>query len=81
METINGVTLQDVDSSMISHVGYDAAHECLYVKFHGSGKSGSATWLYDGVTPMEYTRLTAAPSIGKHFIQNIRGVKTSQRIS
>ena len=23
----------------------------------------------------------AAPSIGKHFIQNIRGVKTSQRIS
>ena len=36
---------------------------------------------YDGVSPMEYTRLTAAPSIGKHFIQNIRGVKTSQRIS
>lgn len=81
METINGVTLQDVDSSMISHVGYDAAHECLYVKFHGSGKSGFATWRYDQIPPSQYAALCSSSSIGRYFIQNIRGQKTSTRIA
>lgn len=74
-------TMHDVESHMIAKIGYDAANQSLYVQFHGSAKSGPALWRYDGVSPMEYTQLTSAASLGKHFIANIRGSKTSTRIS
>ena len=74
-------TMHDVESHMIAKIGYDAANQSLYVQFHGSAKSGPALWRYDGVTPMEYATGCSAPSIGKWFIANIRGAKTSTRIS
>ena len=74
-------TMHQVESSMIESVGYDAAQQQLFVTFKPSGRQGAATWRYDHVTPAEYATLTAAPSIGKAFIANIRGSRTSQRVS
>lgn len=81
MSVPSSVILRDVNSSMITRVGYDAAKQELYVEFKGSGKQGPALWLYEHVSPFEYAQLTAAASIGKHFLQAIRGAKTSTRVN
>lgn len=54
----------EVESSSISHVGYDGG--ALFVTF----KRG-ATYRYEGVKPEEYADLRKAESIGKHLQVNI----------
>lgn len=56
-----------VQSSMISYVAHDADTNALTVTFN-NGKS----YVYENVPVDEYHALVNAPSVGKHFIDNIR---------
>lgn len=60
--------MKPVKSSMISHVGYDAASKTLHVQF-----PGGSTYEYRGVEPEQHTALMDAKSIGKHFASHVRG--------
>lgn len=63
----NGVPLQEVKSSNISHVGYDEANTRLYVRF----KSGM-TYCYINVPADKHKEFLAADSLGRHFKSSIR---------
>ena len=63
-----GVILYPVESSMISHVGYDEAARTLTLLFH-SGKR----YEYGGVEREVYEALRAAPSAGSFFREEIDG--------
>lgn len=65
---MSGVTLHPVDSSMMSHIGYDPASTTLTVLFH-SGKR----YDYAGVPPEVYERFLAASSQGSFFRNEIDG--------
>lgn len=71
------VKLRPIESSMISHVGYDEGEQLLRVKF----KRGDATYEYSDVTVQAHDALIKAPSIGKHFHQFIRGTFESKKLS
>jgi len=66
---------------MIAKVGYNAAKRHLFVEFKGSGRQGPSTWRYDEVQPSDYSRLTAAASIGKEFLGSIRGNFPAHKVS
>lgn len=72
--------MQEVKSSLISHVHHDPATNRLTVRFH----NGGTTYDYDGVTPEEFSTMMTAPSVGKHFGQHIRpkykGVKQASPV-
>ncbi|OLV17460.1 KTSC domain-containing protein [Deinococcus marmoris] len=63
---MSGVTLHPVDSSMMSHIGYDPASKTLTILFH-SGK----LYDYDGVPQEVYERFLAASSQGSFFRNEI----------
>lgn len=65
---------QAVQSSTIKSVGYDEADKVLEVEFHSGG-----VYTYANVEPKAHAALMGAPSVGKHFHQNIRGAHPSQR--
>jgi len=57
-----------VESSDLSHVGYDEGSKTLCVWFHGGG-----VYEYDDVPRSVYDGLMSASSHGKHFHQHIKG--------
>jgi len=63
---------QSVNSSNISHIGYDDATGTLGVRFKGSGKE----YHYPGVPRDKFSELASAPSVGSHFAKYIRGTYT-----
>lgn len=58
---------QQVDSSNIAAVAYDADEKRIFVQF----KDG-AEWAYDNCSQGLYDTFTKAPSIGKFFHSNIK---------
>lgn len=54
------IPLQEVKSSNIAAVGYDAGAETFAVQF----KSGPAQYQYSGVSPKLAQQIQSAPSIG-----------------
>ncbi len=68
------MTWTEHESSLISATQYDAEAQRLRIKF----KSGT-THSYDGVSPEEYEAMVSAPSVGRHFLTNIKGAYPSQR--
>lgn len=59
--------MQPVNSSSISHIGYDPKSKQLTVRFHNG-----SDYTYSGVSAEEHQALLNANSIGKHFSANIR---------
>lgn len=59
--------LNPVNSSNITHVGYDAASQEMHIQF-SSGK----TYSYVGVSPEQHQALVNADSVGAHFAKAIR---------
>lgn len=57
-----------VKSGSIESVGHDPATGILSVKF----KSGQ-TYQYEGVSADHAAKLTGAESIGRHFMEHVRG--------
>lgn len=65
-------SMQPVQSSNISSIGYDAESDTLYVTFH-SGR----TYKYENVPPGEFQMLERAGSVGSYFANNIRDQYTA----
>ncbi|CAM4419854.1 KTSC domain-containing protein [Deinococcus marmoris] len=63
---MSGVTLHPVDSSMMSHIGYDPENKTLTILFN-SGKR----YDYDDVPQEVYDRFLAASSQGSFFRNEI----------
>ena len=62
-----------VSSSDISSVGYE--NGILYIQFHSGGM-----YSYSGVPASVYQNLMSAPSKGRYFHANIKGIYAYQRI-
>lgn len=61
--------MQEVESTMIKEVGYDAAAQVLTVVFATTNEK----YAYSGVPEDVYKALMAAESKGSFFAQNIKG--------
>lgn len=62
------ILLEDVDSSMISKVGYDEVNHILKVVFKNGG-----VYIYTNVEPFHFKNMTTnAKSVGKYFNDNIK---------
>ncbi len=64
-----------VKSDMINAVEYIATTKQLGVEFASGGK-----YVYEGVSPTEYTELVNAPSVGQYFRENILESKTFNKL-
>jgi hypothetical protein len=60
--------LMDVDSTVFSKVGYDAAKRELTVVF----REGGETYVYANVPAAAYKEMTEAPSMGTYYHENIK---------
>ncbi|MFA7419459.1 MAG: KTSC domain-containing protein [Melioribacteraceae bacterium] len=67
---------QYVDSSMVASVGYESNTATLEIEF----KNGGAIWQYYDVPESNYYELISASSIGKYFLNNIKGQYSENRI-
>lgn len=65
------MNMQPVNSSNISHVGYDHERGVLGVQFKGGG-----LYHYHGITPQHYSAFLSAPSLGSHLHTNIKPAAT-----
>lgn len=67
------VDMKAVESSNISHVGYDADKRELHVTFKANGK----TYVHANVEPDQHIDMmdaaTAGASIGSHYAKHFRG--------
>lgn len=63
-----------IKSSLISRLEYNTAVQILKVQF----KNGDI-WIYEGVDEFIYAMMMDAPSIGKFFLENIKGKYTSTK--
>lgn len=59
---------QKVESSNIASVGYDSQTSTLEIEFHSG-----ATYQYFDVPRKEFVGLLNAPSVGKYFLQHVKG--------
>lgn len=68
--------MKPVESSTISHIGYDAEKRVMSIKFKSKGEP---TYDYADVEPEDHARLLTAESVGSHLHHHIkpkyRGVK------
>ena len=65
---MNEIQRQQVVSSDIASIGYDAASQTLEIEFHATG-----IYRYFSVPQEVFDSLLATPSPGKFLIQNIKG--------
>lgn len=66
-----------VDSKLIAAVRYDEEAEHLYIEF----KRNDAVWRYDDIDQNTADDLRAAASIGRYFLQNVKGKYKETKIS
>ncbi len=69
------ITWEDVESSNILAIAFDAGSERICVRF----KDESA-WAYDDCSRELFERFRLAPSVGKFFHANIKNSHTSERL-
>lgn len=67
-DTIEIPTMHPVQSSNISHVGYDAPARRMHIKFKTGGH-----YHYADVPPETHEEFMKAESKGKHFSKNFAG--------
>jgi len=68
------INLRPVESSMISHIGYDEEDRVLRVRF-----SKGAEYDYADVPKTAHDALMKAPSIGSHFHKHVRNAYTARK--
>lgn len=61
------VEMQPVDSSMVSHVGYDPQTKTLHLTYHSGG-----SYQHPGVPPAKFDALMRSSSIGAYINKQIK---------
>lgn len=69
------IPMHPVESSNISYIGYDYDTQELYITFIKGD-----TYKYDNVPEQVFKEFLEASSVGKYYINNIRGQYTSNKI-
>lgn len=69
------MTMQPVNSKLLSAIGYDAESQTLTVRF-----AKGATYRYNNVPEQEFDNLMAANSVGSHFLSTIKPTYTGTRV-
>jgi frataxin-like iron-binding protein CyaY len=64
-----------VNSTSVARVGHDAAANQLHIQFIGGGQ-----YIFHDVPRSHFDDLLAAPSVGKHFQQQIKGKFAHTRV-
>ncbi|TSD67796.1 KTSC domain-containing protein [Inquilinus sp. KBS0705] len=64
-----GMHRQQVQSSALQSVGYDAATNTLELEF----KEHSGVWQYLNVKPQTFRRFIKSDSLGRFFVTKIKG--------
>ena len=70
------IGMQAVQSSNIMAIGHDAESQVLRVEFNTG-----AVYEYAGVSQAVFDALVSAPSVGRYFAENIKGVYGYQKVS
>ena len=74
-DVVAGIKMRKVSSSNLQSIGYDEDKKHLLVRF-----SSGSVWRYVDVTQRMYSSLVNAESIGRHFIQKIKGNKVGMEV-
>ena len=71
----------DVKSSLLKAIGYDAASRTLMIEFKPKkeGEEGKV-YTYADVSPDTYKRFMASPSLGSHFLSQIKNHHSCTRV-
>lgn len=72
---MNTIALQDVQSSQIHSIGFDAESQTLAIRFYrgwGRDQRPGALYHYANVTEEIFAAFRDAESLGKHFGQHIK---------
>ncbi len=70
-----------IQSSMFSHIGYDADSMTLTVRFNPTKKSPDGDlYEYPNVVPEKWAEMQAAESAGKWFLANIKGQYEGKKV-
>jgi hypothetical protein len=64
-----------VSSSTVAEVGYENVNQIVYVRF-----TNGNTYVYKGVSEIEFENLKNAPSIGSYLHRNFKNVYPYERI-
>ena len=64
-----------VESTMIAGIGHDSETSTLEIEFNNG-----QVWQYFDFTESDYSEFSNSDSIGKYFLQNIRGQYTENQI-
>jgi len=69
------IQMHPVDSSAVSHVGYDPESKTMRIRF-----ATGAVYQYPAVDPEEHQALLASSSLGRHLNQHFRsrGTRVSE---
>lgn len=70
-KTAPAIAMQPVTSSQITAIGHDPATNTLAIQFPSKTGSGSL-YHYDNFTADQFDAFKSAPSIGSHFIKQIK---------
>lgn len=66
------IAMDQVESSQIFALGYDAAIEKLAIRFKNRAGEPTSLYHYSDVTPENFAALRDAESIGSHFYKHIK---------
>ena len=70
------IPMEPVESSFICRIGYDAATETLAVQMHNC----SDIFHYQGVPAKMAAEFRSAESVGRYFVDHIKGRYESERV-
>jgi hypothetical protein len=71
-EAINRIAMDEIASSQIHSIGYDAETETLAIRFKSKLGEPTSLYHYSKVTPANFEAFRTAKSIGSHFYKHIK---------
>lgn len=72
--------MRQVNSTNISHVGYDQATRTMRLRFVAGNNAAPREYDYHGVSPEQHKALLNAHSIGRHFNAHIKENHRTTRV-
>jgi len=70
----------EVKSSLLKSIIYDPANQVLTVEFRGTEDRPGKVYEYSNVSQETYDKFVSAPSLGKHFLNEIKPAHPCKRV-